>query len=276
MPQRLLDQAENTLPRQEHDCKDEFVTVDPFQLIVLAVLGLCGGALSGLVGVGGGIVFVPALMYVAGWDITEAVAASLAIIVFSSLSGTIRNARSENPVSWRTAGVLSLAVAPSTLIGVAVSQISPDTVVELAFAALLLGLAYPTAKGRAEGLEAGKSVPVALVLIAGIGIGALSGLVGVGGGVLMVPLMVLGMRISTKTAVSTSLAVVLSAGLVGALGYIAVGVVDLAELPLLIVGAIVGAWVGVKLRDPLPDRALRVGFAGFMVLTALYTAVGAF
>lgn len=250
--------------------------MDASQILLLAILGVCGGALSGLVGVGGGIVFVPALLYVAGWNITEAVAASLAIIVFSSLSGTVRNARSENPVSWRTAALLSLTVAPSTLIGVTISRISPDAVVELAFATLLLALAYPTAKGRSESLEGGKSIPVALVLVAGVGIGALSGLVGVGGGVLMVPLMVLGMGLSTKTAVSTSLAVVLSAGLVGALGYLAVGVVDLAELPPLIVGAIVGAWLGVRLRDPLPDRALRAGFAGFMVVTALYTAAGAF
>jgi len=246
------------------------------QLLLLAVLGVCGGALSGLVGVGGGIVFVPALLYVAGWDITEAVAASLAIIVFSSLSGTVRNARSEDPVSWRTAGILSLTVAPSTLIGVGVSRVSPDVVVELAFAALLLALAYPTAKGRSEGASGDRKIPVALVLVAGVGIGALSGLVGVGGGVLMVPLMVLGMGLNTKTAISTSLAVVLSAGLVGSLGYIAVGVVDLLELPPLIAGAIVGAWIGVRLRDPLPDRALRVGFAGFMVVTAVYTAAGAF
>src|SRR5215208_89024 len=63
------------------------------QLLILAVLGALGGVLAGIVGVGGGIVFVPALVYVAGWDIKEAVAASFVIIVFSSLSGTIRSAR---------------------------------------------------------------------------------------------------------------------------------------------------------------------------------------
>ena len=246
------------------------------QLLTLLVLGLCGGVLSGLVGVGGGIVFVPALLYVAGWNITEAVAASLAIIVFSSLSGTIRNARSENPVDWGTAGLLSLAVAPATLIGVGISSVSPDAVVKLAFAALLLCLAYPTARGGSRGVESSKRIPVALVLAAGVGIGALSGLVGVGGGVLMVPLMVLGMGISTKTAISTSLAVVLSAGVVGALGYIVAGAMNLAALPPLIVGAMAGAWLGVRLRDPMPDRLLRIGFAGFMVIVALQTGLGAF
>lgn len=110
---------------------------------------------------------------------------------------------------------------------------------ELAFAALLLCLAYPTAKGRSERLEGTTNIPVALVLVAGVGIGVLSGLVSVD--VLMVPLMVLGMGLNTKAEIPTSLAVVLSAELVGALGYIAIGVVDLAELPPLIVGAIVGA-----------------------------------
>ena len=118
------------------------------QLLILAVLGALGGVLSGVVGVGGGIVFVPTLVYVAGWDIKEAVAASLVIVVFSSLSGTVRNQRSEDPVDWRTAAILSSTVAPATLIGVYVASVSSETVVQVAFAAILLALAYPTARGR--------------------------------------------------------------------------------------------------------------------------------
>ena len=182
---------------------------DVLQLLFLAILGTLGGVLAGVAGVGGGIVFVPTLVYVAGWDIKEAVAASFVIIVFSSLSGTIRNARSEDPVDWRAA--------------------------------------------------------------AGVGIGTLSGLVGVGGGVVMVPLMVLGLGLSTKRAASTSLAVILFTGLVASIGYIATGFSDLLSLPPLVVGSIVGAWLGVRLRDRLPERTIRVGFAGFMVLIALRT-----
>src|SRR5918995_1215467 len=159
--------------------------------------------LSGLVGVGGGIVFVPGLLYVGGWRIQDAVAASLVIIIFSSLSGTIRNARSADPVNWRVAGLLSLAVAPSSLIGVLISRVSPEVVVKVAFATLLIALAYPTARGGGEYDSDRKDIPLPLVFLAGILIGALSGLVGVGGGAVMVPPMVLWIGVTTKPAVSS-------------------------------------------------------------------------
>src|SRR5918998_1672999 len=117
--------------------------LDWAQLAVLAAVGVCGGVLSGLVGVGGGIVFVPGLVYVLGWDIKDAVAASLVIVVFSSLSGTVRNHSSSDPTDWRTAAILASAVAPATLIGVYISTISSETVVRIAFASVLLALAYP-------------------------------------------------------------------------------------------------------------------------------------
>src|ERR671920_1942016 len=130
--------------------------MDLLQRLILAVLGTLGGALSGVAGVGGGIVFVPTLVYAAGWDIKEAGAASLVIVIFSSLSGTVRNQRSEDPVDWRATAILSLAVAPASLIGVYVSSVSPTTVVQIVFAAVLLALAYPSGRGSgpsAEGKE---------------------------------------------------------------------------------------------------------------------------
>lgn len=245
------------------------------QLLALAVLGVVGGVLSGVVGVGGGIVFVPALVYVVGWDIKEAVAASLVIIIFASLTGTWRNVKSNDPVDWRTALILSSTVAPATLIGVYISNVSSSTVVEVVFAVILLALAYPTARGRPDFDENSKKIPVPLVLLAGLFIGALSGLVGVGGGVVMVPLMVLGLGLATKRAVSTSLAVIMFTGVVGSIGYIATGFSDLVTLPPLIVGSMLGAVLGVRIRDWLPERALKIGFACFMVVTALRTLVGA-
>jgi uncharacterized membrane protein YfcA len=133
-------------------------------------------------GLGGGISFVPALVYMAGWGIKEAVAASLVIVIFSSLSGTIRNARSEDPIDWRKAALLSLTVASAFLSGVAISGFSPDVVVTLVFAALLLVFAYPMAWRRPNLDETSFKISTFSILVAGAGIGTLLGLVGVGGG----------------------------------------------------------------------------------------------
>lgn len=249
--------------------------LDAAWFLMLGALGVMGGILSGVVGVGGGIIFVPALVYVAGWEIQEAVAASLVIIIFASLTGTLRNRKSADPVDWRTAFVLASTVAPSSLIGVYVSRVSTPTVVQFAFAGILLALAYPTARGRPDLDEGSRRIPVGLVLLCGVFIGALSGLVGVGGGVVMVPLMVLGLGLTTKRAVSTSLAVVMFTGIVASVGYAATGFNEILPLAPLVAGSMVGAVLGVRLRDRVPEGALKVGFAVFMVVTALRTLADA-
>lgn len=255
--------------------------MDIVYLLLLGALGLLGGVLSGLVGVGGGIIFVPALVYAAGWNIQEAVAASLVLIVFSSLSGTVRNISSENPVNWRVVGILSAVAIPAALVGVFLSYVLTKTLVEVAFATLLLALAYPTARGRSEQEEeeeegdGNRKMPLPLVLLAGVGIGILAGLLGVGGGALLLPLMVLGFGLSTKTASSNSLAIIFCIGVVGSAAYLVSGYGYLLKsLPPLVVGALVGAWVGVRIRDSIPERAVRWGFSALMVVVAFRILAG--
>ncbi len=229
-----------------------------------------------MVGVGGAAIFIPTLVYAVGWGIKDAIAASLMITIFSSLSGTLRNAWSEDPVDWRVAALLASTVAPASLIGVFINNVSPEAVAQIAFAGLLLALSYPTARGSSNPpSERGRKIPLSLVLLAGVGIGTLSGLVGVGGGGTTVPLMVLGFGLSTKRAVSTGLAVTLCTAIVASIGYITTGFGDVLSLPPLIVGSILGPLLGVRLREWLPEKAVRVGFAGFMVAVALRTLASA-
>jgi uncharacterized membrane protein YfcA len=157
------------------------------------------------------------------------------------------------------------------LIGVLISRVSPAVVVEVAFATLLLALAYPTAR-CGGGYDSDIHIALPLVFFAGIFVGTVAGLVGVGGGVVMVPLMVLGMGLTTKRVVSTSLAVIMFTGIVGAAGYIATGFRDpqqLLSLPPLIIGSVIGAPIGVRVRDWLPESVVRTGFGTFMVIVAL-------
>ncbi|MBA2442770.1 MAG: sulfite exporter TauE/SafE family protein [Rubrobacter sp.] len=249
--------------------------MDLVELLILGLLGLVGGVISGLIGVGGGVFFVPALIFAVGWDIQHAVAASLVVIIFASLSGTLRNLRSQNPVDLGAATLLSLTVAPAALIGVAISRVSSEALVETVFALVLLAIAYPTARGGSSDVsEARIKIPAVVTVVAGVAIGTLSGLVGVGGGILMVPLMVLGLNLRPKVAIATSLAVAFFTGIVGTVGYVATGFNDFASLPPLVVGSIVGAWLSVRVRNRTPDKALRVIFAVFMVVVALYLLLG--
>ncbi len=246
--------------------------MDLLELVILGLAGLFGGVLAGLFGVGGGTVFVPALVYAAGWNIREAVAASLIIIVFSALSGTLRSMRSEVPVNWRAATLFSLTVAPSSLIGVAVSNFFSETLTQLVFAGFLLALAHPTArtgKRYREGVGGSSGTHLALALVAGIGAGALAGLIGIGGAVLTVPLLIFGFGLDPKTAISTSLVVTLLVGVLGATGYFVAGFDQLSGLPPLIVGSMLGAWPGVRIRERLGESLLQRAFAAYMVVVAV-------
>jgi uncharacterized protein len=250
--------------------------VDLLELVILGLAGLFGGVLAGLFGVGGGTVFVPALVYAGGWNIREAVAASLIIIVFSALSGTLRSMRSEVPVNWRAAALFSLTVAPSSLIGVAVSNFLSETLTQVVFAGFLLALAYPTArsgKRYREGVGGSSGTHLAPALIGGIGAGALAGLIGIGGAVLTVPLLIFGFGLNPKTAISTSLVVTLLVGALGAAGYFVAGFDRLAGLPPLIVGSMLGAWPGVRIRERLGEAFLQRAFAAYMVLVAVLIVI---
>ncbi len=116
-----------------------------WQISVLACLGVLGGVLSGMVGVGGGIIFVPALIYVAGWNIEQAAAASFVVIFFAALSSILRNTSGESPVDWKEAVLLSVAIVPSFLGWGGGHRVVPGAVVKIAFAVLLLAFAYPIA-----------------------------------------------------------------------------------------------------------------------------------
>ena len=252
--------------------------MDLLELLILSLAGLFGGVLAGMFGVGGGTVFVPALVYGAGWNIGEAVAASLVIIVFSALSGTLRSMRSAAPVNWKAAALFSLAVAPSSLIGVAASGLFSETLTQLVFASFLLALAYPTArsgKRYREGIELSSRSNLAVALLGGVGAGALAGLIGIGGAVMTVPLMIFGFGLKPKIAISSSLVVTLLVGVVGAAGYLAAGFDRLAGLPPLIVGSMIGAWPGVRIRERLGETVLQRAFAAYMVIVAVTMVVDA-
>jgi uncharacterized membrane protein YfcA len=108
-------------------------------------------------------------------------------------------------------------------------------------------------------------------LLAGIGLGAglLSGLFGVGGGIVMVPAMVLLAGMAQQRASATSLAAIVPIAAVGAIIFGRADSVDLAAAAVLVVGSLVGVQIGARLMARVGDDRLRIGFAIFMIAVAL-------
>ena len=111
-----------------------------------------------------------------------------------------------------------------------------------------------------------------LIVLIGIGIvaGVLGGMIGLGGGIIMIPALIMVLGLSPKEAQGTSVAVMLPPiGILAALNYYKAGYVNIKYALVIALAFILGGWFGSKLAIALPDAIVKKVFAGFMILTAL-------
>lgn len=255
-------------------------------LAVAAASGVVGGVLAGLLGVGGGIVIVPALYFAlsfSGMDpaltMQVAVGTSLATIVFTSLSSSWGHYQ-KGAIDM---GLLKLW-APAILVGVAIGGILGGVVsgyvLMAVFATVALAVAVDMVlrKPKTEVAPRTFSKPVWVGL--GVFAGGVSAMMGIGGGTVCVPtLSFLGYDI--RKAVGTSAAIGFVIGLPGALIYMATGFgsdglppFSLGYVNLLLAAVIIPlsttfARVGVKIAHAIPPRALKLCFGLFLAITSL-------
>jgi len=254
-------------------------------LAIAVTAGVAGGILAGLLGVGGGIVIVPALylaLSTAGMDpaitMQVAVGTSLATIVFTSLSSGYGHFKR---------GAIDMDLlklwAPSLLVGVVVGALLGGYVSGLILVGVFAAVAALVAidmifrKTKDDPTPRGFAKPVWAVL--GMITGALSAMMGIGGGTIGVPLLnFLGYDI--RRAVGTSAAIGFIIGLPGAVVYaltglgaeglppFSLGYVNLAAAAIIIPLTSSFAHVGVKLAHSIPRRALRFAFGIFLMITS--------
>jgi uncharacterized membrane protein YfcA len=235
------------------------------QLLGIALAGLAVGLSLGLLGGGGAILGVPLLLAL-GVDARQAIASSLVVVAVTAALAAAGHARAGR-VDWRSA----LRFGPATALGGfaggrAAGAVDADLLL-LLFAALMLAAAGALWRPRPVWEGAAPASPVALAL-AGAGIGALTGLVGAGGGFLFVPALVLLGRLAVQRAVGTSLVVIAAnalAALVGQLAHVALRAEVAAPLTL---AAALGALAGTRFAGRVSEPRLRRAFAVFLVAVA--------
>jgi uncharacterized membrane protein YfcA len=190
-------------------------------------VGLAGGLLSGLFGVGGGILIVPGLVFLLGMPQRSAHATSLAAIVPIALAGVAGYALNDL-VDWLAAGILAAGGAVGATLGTRALRRVSDRALRWSFAVFLVLAAAALPIEVTSGAGVRLTLPVAVALVAaGVLAGALAGLLGVGGGIVLVPALVLLTGAGVDVAKGTSLAVIIPTALVGTALNLRAGTVDL-------------------------------------------------
>lgn len=190
----------------------------------MAALGLVFAALIGitlgLLGGGGSILTVPVFVYALGFDAKQAIAMSLPVVGATSLVGALGHWRAGN-VNLRTALTFgSVAMAGSFAGARLAALVSGSTQLTLLAVVMLAAAVSMLRASRRRSAVAGREhPPVALLSLVGVGVGVLTGLVGIGGGFLIVPALVVLARVPMTQAVGTSLLVIAMNAAAGFLGY---------------------------------------------------------
>lgn len=242
------------------------------------LVGLLAGALLGIalgtVGGGGAVLAVPVLVYLLDQSVHDATTASLVIVVAAAAAGAASHAR-HGAVCWRIAGAFALAAVPGSALGTVANHAVPARPLLGGFAVLLLAVAALTwRRGAGTGgvIDGGcPDTDLRVVALAGIAVGMLTGLFGVGGGFAVVPALALGLRLPLRRAIATSLVIVTAVSSITFLEHLAGDVsVDWGVVLPFAGAAVVTASLGGTFARRLPRQLLARGFAVMLAGIATY------
>jgi uncharacterized membrane protein YfcA len=242
------------------------------QLVIDVLLGFAIGVSLGLLGGGGSILTVPALVYVVGQSPQAAVTASLMIVGANSAMGAFMH-REQGTLNWKVALVFGGVGMAAAYLSAGWSKLLPPAALMILFALLMLVVGLfmilkpqPT---RQDGAGRGWLVTI----VSGAGVGVLTGFLGVGGGFLIVPALVMLVGLPIRQAVGTSLVVIAMNSLAGFLGHLGGPPIDLPVVAIFVAAGLTGALVGARLARVIHPDHLRQGFALFVIVLALFLLV---
>ena len=235
-----------------------------FALIIGLSLGIMGG--------GGSILTVPVFVYVLEMEAKTAIALSLAVVGTASLVGSFGHLRRGN-VDIKMALIFGSVAMVGTFLGAKLSIYLTAVVQLLLFAVVMLIAAAFMFKEKKQNLEVDKSssnLDLLWIVLEGLGVGILTGIVGVGGGFMIVPALVLLGNVTMKKAVGTSLLVIAMKSFSGFYGYMGIVEIPWNFLLSFTFVTILGILVGPFLIDFISDKVLKKSFALFLVLMSFF------
>jgi uncharacterized membrane protein YfcA len=246
-------------------------------MILALALGLLVGVVLGVVGGGGSIIAVPALVYGVGLSPAEAIPTSLLVVGASSLAALLPRFR--EGVNWPVVLLVGAAGIPSAWAGTAVGRLLDPNILMLGFAALMVvaGARMLTRTGEAKGsCSTGPTralrtcAPKAIAV--GVLVGFLTGLLGVGGGFLITPALTLFLGLRTKQAVGSSLAIIVINSAAGFGAHATGFTIEWPTVLAFAIPAILGSLVAARFARRLKDKHVRMSFAILIFAVAAWVA----
>lgn len=244
------------------------------QALWYLTIGVIMGVFSGLLGIGGGVVAVPLMMYALKMNTKLAMGTSLAIIVPVAISGSFKHYM-QGHVNLNAAALIAVSGIVFAYLGAMLNHRLPEVWLRRFFAVFIIVIAVKLLLGslgaRApEGVEAvaiSGASSAGLLLYFGIGatMGLLSGLLGIGGGVVAVPLLMLAAGMDAKMAMGTSLAVIIPVAISGSIKQFRQGNLRLKAAALIAFSGIFAAYLGAYLNHRLPTQWLEGIFGAFLL-----------
>lgn len=237
-------------------------------ILIEFVIGALVGTLLGLLGGGGAVLIVPSMVYILHVDEHVALATALVIVGLNALIGGTLAWR-QGRTQLRVAFMFGLSGMVTAYLGARISKLIPGDILLVAFSLLLLVIASFMFRRTSDNQDTNISPrPLWHIVAVGAGVGLITGTLGVGGGFLIVPAMVLLVGMPMRRAVGTSLIVIAINSTASLLGHLDTPF-DWSLIGALLAGAIPSVALSGRLGAYIPADKLRTAFAVFITIVAL-------
>jgi len=250
--------------------------LDPLLLIVF---GFFIGILASMTGVGGGVFIVPILTFFYDFSpLASATGTSLTAIIFTAIASTINYARQKR-IYYRTGLLLAVTTAPGAYFGSWVAKITDEHVLGVIFgtflflvaARMIFSLAWKRTTNKATSAETdAELIRSGRIIILGVALGffggVASGLLGIGGGTLIVPIMTFALGMPIHLATATSMFTMIFTATSGVAEYYQSGLVNLPIALLFAAGTVVGAQVGAFTSGKVSGKNLTILFSIMLIV----------
>lgn len=248
--------------------------MDAWAWTIETLLGFGIGLVLGFLGGGGSILTVPALVYIVGQSPQAAVTASLIIVGANAGMGAFFHRR-QGTLNWQIALIFGGVGMITAYWAAGLSHLLSSTMLLILFALLMVVVgAFMIVRKTPERSEGeSQSRRWVVTIVSGAVVGVLTGFLGVGGGFLIVPALVMLVGLPIRQAVGTSLIVIAMNSLAGLLGHLSSTPIDLVLIGIFVVAGFGGALAGTRLARIIKPDQLRTSFAVFVVVLGAFLLI---